>query len=182
MTLVRTTEGPRRPRAFRFACLAAAAALLTARCTAGDAPATLSHTFDSPEALARTVLTAVAERDTETLLELSVSGAEFRKVVWPELPSSRPEVNLSVDYAWGDLNTKSRSYLASTLSEFGGRRLELVAIDFTGESTSYRTFSVHRHSVLTVRADGQAATERVRLFGSVLERDGRFKLFSYVVD
>lgn len=183
MTEVRPTGGPRRPRASRVVSLAAAATLAIALtgCAPDEAPATLSQTFDSPEALARAVLTALANEDQAALLALPVSAAEFRAIVWPELPSSRPEVNLPVTYAWSDLDTKSRGHLGTTMNRWGGARLALVGVEFRGETTAYPTFSVHRDSVLTVRtSDG--ATERVRLFGSVLERDGRFKLFSYVVD
>ena len=182
MIEARSTGGPRRPRASRFACLAAAGALALAGCAASEAPVALSRTFDSPEALARTVLAALAERDESTLAALPLTAVEFRTIVWPELPASRPEVNLPVEYAWGDLHTKSQAYLASTFGDFAGRRLELVAVEFAGDTTAYRTFTVHRDTVLTVRAEGAGALERVRLFGSVLERDGRFKLFSFVVD
>lgn len=40
---------------------------------------------------------------------------------------------------------------------------------------------MHRQAVLTVRG-GNGVQEEVRLFGSVFEQDGRFKVFSYVVD
>jgi hypothetical protein len=40
---------------------------------------------------------------------------------------------------------------------------------------------VHRESVVLARfPDG--SERRVRVFGSVLEQDGRYKVFSYVVD
>jgi len=181
MTEARPTGGPRRPRASHFARLAGAAALFLAGCATTGPPATLSHTFDSPEALARVVLTALAERDQATLLALPLSDTEFRTIVWPELPSSRPEVNLPVAYAWGDLRTKSLGHLGATLNRWGGRRLELAGVEFRGETTAYATYSVHRDPVVRVRVEG-GEPERVRLFGSILERDGRFKLFSYVVD
>jgi hypothetical protein len=131
--------------------------------------------------LAEAVLDALARRDAEVLEALALSETEFRKVVWPELPSSRPEVNLPVDYAWRDLNQKSRGHLRALVEGFGGRRLSLVRIEFAGETTRYRTFSVRRKAVV-VAHDGGEAVERFRLFGSVLEQQGRFKLFSYVVD
>jgi hypothetical protein len=111
----------------------------------------LSHTFDSPETLARAVLDALAARDEAVLAALPISATEFRQVVWPELPSSRPEVNLPVEYAWGDLSTKSCGHLVATLQKWGARRLELVSVEFRGETTTYKSFSVHRKTVLTVR-------------------------------
>lgn len=183
MTEDRLTGGPRHSRASRFVRLAAVAALgmTLAGCAPAEAPATLTRTFDSPEALANAVLTALAERDQATLLALPLSADEFRTLVWPELPSSRPEANLPVDYAWGDLSTKSRGHLAATLTRWGGTRLELVGLEFTGDTTAYTTFTVRRDPVVIVRAAG-GEPQRLQLFGSILERDGRFKLFSYVAD
>jgi hypothetical protein len=163
------------------ACGGLALVVALTGCAADRAPVPLSHTFESPDALARAVLDALAARDEAALATLSVSEAEFRTIVWPELPSSRPEVNLPVEYAWRDLNTKSRGHMGQTLAAWGGTRLELVQLAFLGETTAYRTFSVHRKSVLTVRTE-RGEHQQVRLFGSILERGGRYQLFSYVVD
>ena len=135
----------------------------------------------SPEALAREVLAAIARNDRVRLEELALSEEEFKTVVWPELPSSRPDVGLPVDYAWRDLTTKSRADLARTLASFGGRKLELVGIGFRGESTEYRNLRVRRMSQLDVRAPS-GETARIRVFGSAIELNGRVKVFSYVVD
>ncbi len=141
----------------------------------------LQRTFSSPEALSDAVLAALAARDADTLSSLALDELEFRTVVWPELPSSRPERGVPFDYAWGDLHQKSRNSLRRLLARYGGERYERVAVAFAGETTPYRTFRVHRETVLDVRdEDGNDLT--VSLFGSILERDREFKLFSYVVD
>ena len=112
---------------------------------------------------------------------LPLSETEFRAVVWPELPSSRPDRGLPFDYAWGDLHQKSNNALRRLIAREAGRRYDLLAVEFDGESTPYDTYTVHRESRLVVRgADG--TQEQVRLFGSILERSGAYKLFSYVVD
>ncbi len=142
---------------------------------------TLHHTRDSPETLARELLDAIERKDRARLEELALTEHEFKTVVWPQLPSSRPEVRLPVDYAWQDLHSKSIGYLITTLHEFGGQRLELIRIEFHGETTDYEQFHVHRRSVLEVR-DEAGDTRRVRLFGSMIEQGGHVKVFSYVVD
>lgn len=168
------------PRRMRAAGRLALPALLLAAC-ASDARAPLSQTFGSPEEAARAVLHAVAVRNVDALVDLALDEHEFRQVVWPKLPSSRPEVGLPVDYAWGRLNQNSRAQLAVALSEHGGNRYELVGVRFRGETTPYDTFSVHRETELIVR-DASDATRTLRLFGSLLEQQGRWKIFSYVVD
>ncbi len=143
---------------------------------------TLVDTRDSPEALARAVLEAFGGRDVRALAGLALSEREFREVVWPELPASRPERNLPFGYVWGDLDQKSRARLGVLLANHGGKRFTLSSIAFTGETTSYGAFSVLRDSELrVVDESGQSLT--LRLFGSVLKTgDGRFKVFSYNVD
>ena len=171
-------------RVLAGAGLAALCLLLASGCgrpAASDAPSPLGHTFESPEAVARAVLGALAEEDGPTLVALALSEMEFRTVVWPELPSSRPERGLPFEYAWGDLHQKSTNELRRLLARAGGRRYELLGMTFDGESTPYETFTVHRDSRLRVR-DSEGAERDVRLFGSVLQRGGEYKLFSYVVD
>jgi hypothetical protein len=145
------------------------------------APLPLTETHSSTESLARAVLDAVERRDSRALQTLALTEQEFRDHVWPELPAARPERNLPFSYVWGDLRQKSDQGLAASIAKYGGRPLELVRIAYEGESTRYGSSLVHRDTVLVVhRRDG--VDERVRLYGSTLEKDGAFKVFSYVVD
>jgi hypothetical protein len=150
-----------------------------AACT--SAPAPLDTAFQSPEAVARAVLEGFAAGDAAGLRRLALSEEEFRRRVWPELPAARPERNLPFSYVWGDLKQKSEASLASRLARHRGHRLELVGVRF-GARTAYKTFVVHRDTVFTVRDPAAAAPEEVRLCGSLIEADGRWKVFSYVVD
>jgi hypothetical protein len=114
-------------------------------------------------------------------VDLALSADEFRTFVWPRLPSSRSGVGLPVDYAWSDLHMKSVYSLDATLGAVGGQALELRQIQFAGETTDYGAFRVHRKSVLDVlTVSGER--QRIRLFGSLIETEGRTKVFSYVVD
>lgn len=137
--------------------------------------------FDSPEAAAREALALIEAGDTGRLSRLTLSEAEFRETVYPRLPASRPERNTSAEFLWEMLHQRSRSALAYTLERFRGRRFKVVAVDFVGDTTDYGPFQVHRDTVLTVRApDGKRGT--LRIFGSMLEQEGRYKIFSFVTD
>jgi hypothetical protein len=154
---------------------------LIAACAACGSRVTLSHTLVSPEAVASAVLSGLQQRDLNGLNTLALTEQEFRELVWPKLPTSRPERNVPWDYVWKDLHSKSRLQLQARLDEFRDRGYQVVSIRFTGETTDYDTFRVHRASALTLRdRDGHDST--ARLFGSVVEQGGRFKVFSYVVD
>lgn len=151
----------------------------TAAC--GPSVPPLDHTQPSQVALARAVLDALERRDGPALRSLALTEQEFRDHVWPELPVSRPERNLPLPYVWQDLRQKSEAGLARTLEVRGGQRYELIDIQFTGGTSRYPSFLVHRDSVATV-VDSSGARAQVHLFGSALEQGGRLKVFSYVVD
>lgn len=140
----------------------------------------VEHTEASIDTLAQSVLDAIERRDVERLQLLALDEAEFRDVVWPELPAARPERNLTADFVWNDLRAKSARSLGATLERYAETPLTLVGVRFRN-TTPYETFLVHRETVLVVQ--GQDGTEQeVRLFGSVFEQDGRYKVFSYNVD
>lgn len=184
MRFLLVREGFRWPGAFLPLSVALACWLATlSACGEQHADTTgpaLENTFDSPEAVSEAVLSALEAGDYETLRSYALSEAEFRLIVWPELPASRPERNVPLSYAWRDLNQKATNRLRGLVATRGGHRYELVRVEFEGETTSYESFKVHRDSRLVVRNE-QGTVESVRFFGSIIEREGRYKLFSYNV-
>lgn len=140
----------------------------------------LANTSATPESLASAVLDALSRRDRVRLDALALSEREFRDHIWPDLPAARPERNLPFSYVWGDLHQKSNLSLTRTLSGYGGTRLTLQRVTL-GERTRYAHYSVHRDAKFTV-LDGSGAPQTVRVCGSLVEKDGAWKVFSYVVD
>jgi hypothetical protein len=141
----------------------------------------LSDAHPSPEALSMAFLDALARRDADGIRALAVTEDEFREHVWPELPASRPERNLPFSYVWGDLRQKSEQSLAQAMVEHGGRRYTLIETRFGSRSTRYPSYVVHPETVLRVR-DEAGEQRDLRLFGSILEKDQAWKIFSFVVD
>ena len=141
----------------------------------------LSTTFDSPEALASAVASGLARDDKASLEALALSESDFRAHVWPVLPASRPERGLPFDYVWNDLRAKSNAHLAARLA---GPSIGPITVDrvvFDGETTDYGGLVVMRKARVLVR-DDRGQLRSLRLFGSVIRQDGRYKLFSYVTD
>jgi hypothetical protein len=140
----------------------------------------LTNSHPSAASLASAVLDGLARRDRAVLEGLALSETEFRDHVWPQLPAARPERNLPFSFVWGDLRQKSTLTLGNVLAREGGRRYELIDVQFTGE-TDYRTYRVHREATLRVR-DSQGVETDLRVCGSMIEKDGAWKVFSYVVE
>lgn len=159
----------------RFAVLA----LVVVLGGCGRVPA-IADTYPGAEALAQAVLEALARNDRAALDGMALSEREFRDHVWPELPASRPERNLPFSYVWGELRQKSVDALSETLARQGGRNYELVRVEFAGR-TDYATYRVHREATLHVR-DSAGKGHALRVCGSFIEKDGVWKVFSFVVD
>ncbi len=141
----------------------------------------LDRTLESPEAVARAVIAGMGAGNFDALKHLAVTEAEFRDIVWPRLPASRPERNLPMEYVWSDHMAKSDANLRARLAGWQDRGFVLVALTFKGGTEDYGTFKVHRETVLVLK-DRDAHEQTGRLFGSIIEHKGRFKVFSYIVD
>ena len=183
--LLLVREGSRSAGAFLLVFLALfSAAAIWGGCGDQHADASqpqLANTFESPEAVSRAVLAALEAEDYEKLRRYALSEEEFSSIVWPELPSSRPDRNLPLSYVWGDLNHKASSSLGRLVERQGGKHYDLVRVEFEGVITPYDSFRVYRDARLVVR-DELGKEKPVDFFGSIIERNGRFKLFSYYVD
>jgi hypothetical protein len=140
----------------------------------------MANTHGSPEAVASAVLDAVAKGDRKALDLLALDEREFKDHVWPDLPAARPERNLPFSYVWMDLHQKSNIALARTIARHGGTRYELKAVTFAGE-TPYASYRVHRDATFQV-SDSSGMPLELRVCGSMIEKDGTWKVFSYVVD
>ena len=153
-------------------------ATLLAGCGASPPPA-WAGAFGSAEGLAAALVAHMRAGDVRALEGLALSEHELRTTVWPHLPASRPEVGMDWDYFWRDHAQRSGGHLRTMAAAQRGREYELVAVAFDGRST-YGPVTVHREPALDLRAGGQIV--RIRLSGSMVERDGRWKLYSYVAD
>jgi len=141
----------------------------------------LSDTYDSVYSLAEEILQAIHDGDQQRLMQLRVGRGEFRWLVWPKLPASRPERNLPWAFVYTDLDQKSLNAMRRTVSRYQGKTLQLVRVEFKDETTDYGAYKVHRDARCVVQDEtGEVTT--LDLFGSVIEMNGRFKAFSYVVD
>jgi hypothetical protein len=147
---------------------------------AGCGPPPMAGGRPAANELGLAVLEAFERQDVEQLESLALSEREFREHVWPALPAARPERNLPFSYVWGDLRQKSHQSLSRLLAA-SLPPVDLVRVEFAGGTTRYATYAVHRETVLVVR-DRDGVEQRLRLYGATLEKDGTFKVFSFVVD
>lgn len=155
--------------------------LLLAGCRImGSESRMLLHGQPSAEALASQVLQALAGKNKEHLRNLAVTKEEFRTRLWPELPASSIP-NLTCDWVWDTFQPSSVAGFAQILAAHGGKRYDFVRVRYAKGTTSYASLKVHEDARVIVRDDGGQEKE-LKLFGSILEMDGQFKLCSFIVD
>ena len=139
-------------------------------------PAGLRGGEPSQEALARRFLLALATRDTVALGALLVSRAEFGWLVFPGHPYARPPYELDPAIFWLQLRVESAKGLAKTLERFGGTRAELRSVECQRDTLQLHGGGARLWSACRV---GLGSDPPVRLFGTVVELEGRYKLLSF---
>ena len=131
----------------------------------------------SLEALGRAVCGALHGDTPDSLLRLCVSEEEFRDILWPEFPQSRPATGLHWDDAWPVLWGRLNGGSVSAVRERGSRVYTLLRVEQTGATTEYRNFKLHPGFVIVAR-DDEGREQRFDWIRSVAERKGRFKIYS----
>ena len=120
-------------------------------------------------------MSRLAERTTS----LRVSEQLYKEELCPAFLASKPSHTLSVDFHWQLLTVNSLRGLNEILGEYGGHPLELIELEDPEKIEDYGTFRLWRRVRLKVRHNGEARS--VRVFGAIVERNGRFKLLAYTM-
>ena len=136
----------------------------------------LAHSGDSIDDLAKRVLTAIESNDIKKLDVLRINRDEFKNYLWPEFPASKS--NVPFDFAWDNLNGKTIKGMTRAVTDFGGQAFTLLDVSFEKGDENYGTFRIYPSALLhVVGSDGKERT--LTFCGSVVEKDGEFKLLSY---
>ena len=142
---------------------------------AGTPARVLEGGTHSLDALAGRYLIALEQRDTAALQSLRVTTGEFAFLYFPESIFMQPPYELDPDVLWMQLDAASRTGMRRALQEYGGRPAGYLGVECRPADVHGAT-RIHGCDVQRLAAPGD--TVRERLFGPILERDGRFKFLS----
>lgn len=124
---------------------------------------------------------ALEESDTAAIRDLVLSRAEYAYLYFPSLQRMNPGLNMQPEVMWllhgqDSLKgiTRVMRRLAGGQARFGAYACE-DAPQVEGENRYW-----HRCTVEVIAPD--ADSSRIQLFGSVVERGGRYKFVSYAND
>lgn len=145
----------------------------------GGTPArALSGASESRDALVARAIRGLLAADTADLAAMTLSAREFADLVYPESRYTQPPLRQAPGLAWSLIQTPSRSGLRRAVERVGGLSLRLAgySCDVTPDREG-RNLVWSGCAVALSDASGQ--TESHRLFGSIIEREGMFKIVSW---
>jgi hypothetical protein len=156
-------------------------ALRRFRAAVGPEPAGLEGGATSRHALMDRFAQALAARDTAAFAGMVMSAAEFGWLYYPHTRYTSRPYQQAPDLVWLQIQNGSSRGLGRLLSRLGGTRLHVHDLQCPPEPLVEGPNRIWERC--TVRG-GSAGGETIemRLFGSILERDGVFKFVSYTND
>jgi hypothetical protein len=141
----------------------------------------LVNAKSSVDELCKGVLEGIAQNNIKSLEAMALTEDEFKRYYWPLSEWSRPEVRMPFEYYWGDLRQKSNNSLKRMLASLGGKKFELVHVYFGKKTMEFpdAKINIYRDTRLIVD-NGEGEEQEIEVFGSIVEVNGQYKIFSYI--
>jgi hypothetical protein len=144
----------------------------------GRAVTSLQHASGTREDLVRRVLEAFTTADTATLHTSALSAREFSDLVFPTSRFARAPYRQPPGLVWMQMTSLSESMLRRSLRRMAGTSWRYLGHDCSGSPEHEGRNTIW--SACTVRAlRSSGDTGRLALVGSIIARDGRYKVVGY---
>lgn len=134
----------------------------------------------SRDALVHAFAAAIAARDTARLRALTLSRAEFAYLYYPFTPYVRRPYELAPETLWFLGQQASDKGLRRVVERLGGPAFRIAAYACDDTAAVQGRNRLWQHCAVAYTAGTDTGQTRRRLFGTIVERDGRFKFLSYV--
>lgn len=143
-------------------------------------PSALEGGERSRDALVRRFVRAVEAADTADLRRMMMTRAEFAHLYYPGSVYTRRPTRQEADLVWFLHMQDSEKGASRVLARYGTAPLGFQGYDCAPDPVRHGANTLWHGC--TVRIAPRGDTLRLRLFGPILERDGRFKLYSFAND
>lgn len=131
--------------------------------------------------LARAFVSALATRDTATIRTLVIDRIEFADIYYPASRYARPPFRTPVGLIWTQIQLNSEKGITRALSRLGGQPVRFVGVYCASPPESVGAARIDsRCSTRYVEPGGDTVSRR--LFGAIVQLDGRVKFLSYSND
>ncbi len=143
-----------------------------------ERPDSLRHAGASMNVLVQRWGRAVAGRDTAALNAMTINRAEFAWIYYPGSKLSKPPYEAPPQLLWAQILANSDGGARQLIQRFGGSRFDVLSVSCPPASDTTVSSRVYTDCRVRVRvADGVVPEDR--LFGSIVEHQGRFKFLGY---
>jgi hypothetical protein len=113
-------------------------------------------------------------RDSAALDRLQITREEFAYLYYPDSKLARPPYELGPDVMWMQIESQRQRGLHRLVGKYGGRKFQIRGLECQAVERQNAVI-VHQ---CAVRMNGADSVAR-QLFGSIIEREGRFKFVGY---
>ena len=127
--------------------------------------------------LGRRVCHALDYQTADSLFALAVREDEFRDILWPEFPQSRPATGITWRDGWLFLYGRLHQGCGQAIRDYGGHVYQFVRFDRGDSIMHYRNFNLHNGLILVAK-DETGQQHEFHWLRSAVERKGRYKIYS----
>lgn len=161
--------------------------LLLVSCSKGEKPSVESTVIQteltggasSIDSLMILFVDGLNRRDSTLLSKLLISEYEHNELLLPEFYLHYPAVTKeNQDVIWTNLSNRTLKGFLYLMGNMTGKSFRYETVIFEDPVEEYKTYSIHTNSIITL-SDSTGKKRDLKLFGSVVEKNGRFKLLSY---
>ena len=120
---------------------------------------------------------AVASHDTGTIRRLLLNRPEFAWLYYPSSPFAGPPYYQPPDLVWFQFQVNGEKGIVRVLRRLGGSDLRLRGVTCAEAPKVQGDNRIWERCMVRREVEGDTVSQR--LFGGIIERDGRFKFISY---
>lgn len=130
----------------------------------------------SLKGLGESVCRVLHKGNPDSLLALCVKSDEFREILWPEFPQSRPATGLRWDDGWQILWGRLNGGSVSAMREHEDHTWTFQKLEYL-KIVPYRNFRLYNNVKITAKNE-EGMFEVFTFIRSIAERKGRFRIYS----
>ena len=145
--------------------------------TIAEHPTQFSGGARSRSALIANFVRTLERHDTTALANLVITRAEFGYLIYPTSPNAAPPYRQAPDLVWMARSASTDKSMTRLLSRFGGRPLGFAGFACP-DSANHEGLNTLWSSCVVKRITSGGDTTRLRMFGAIVGREGRFKFLS----
>lgn len=139
--------------------------------------------FQTKEELIRTIIECINEGDKDSIYRSLLTREDYIKNIHDYTDAADPDSGLPAEDFWRIFIAVQRDgSVARKVNFYRGRIVKIKSIGKEEQLFDYKDFKMHRKTpVVLILRDGNGREYEVvddEIFGSIIERDGRFILFN----